>query len=131
MKTKTMMMAAAGYFILAGLGFTFLPEEIIRFFGAQANRFLLLIFQLLGATYMGLGMMSWVSRNSLVGGIYNRPLVLGNFLYFLLGAFASVKTAMHYSGDPLAIYIPIAVLHIIFALYFVYLLRVNPQPNKQ
>src|SRR5690606_25412296 len=101
MKTKIVMIMTALYFIVTGLGFTFLPEEIIRFFDTQTNRFLLLIFQLLGAAYLGLGMTSWISRNSLIGGIYNRPLVLGNFLYFLLGAFASVKTAMHYSGAPL------------------------------
>ena len=126
MNTKTLMIATVAYLGVVGFGLTFLPQEIITFFGAETNQTLVLVLQIMGALYLGFGMMNWMSKNSMIGGIYNRPLVLGNFLHFLVSAFALIKIVRHYSDNQFIAILTITILYSIFALCFGYLLKTNP-----
>ena len=38
-------------------------------------------------------MMNWMAKTVLIGGIYARPLAIGNFSHFLIGALALLKYA--------------------------------------
>ena len=82
MNTKILMITTALYLGIAGLGLTFLPEEIAIFFEGEANRTFILALQILGALYLGFGMMNWMARNSMIGGIYSRPLILEIYCTF-------------------------------------------------
>ena len=56
---------------LAGIGCLFLPAEIIRLYDPAAEDVQGLIVQLLGAGFLGFAALDWVSRQALLGGIYN------------------------------------------------------------
>lgn len=45
----------------------------------------LFIIQMMGGLYLALAMMSWMSKEKPTGGIYNRPLVMANFIHYLIG----------------------------------------------
>lgn len=126
MNTKILMIATAIYFGIVGFGLTFLPEGIAEFFGGETNVTLILALQILGALYLGFGMMNWMAKNSMIGGIYSRALVLGNLLHFLVSAFALLKVVGAYSGNQYVVIITISILYSIFTLCFGYLLRAAP-----
>lgn len=130
MNTKFLMIATAIYLGIVGFGLTFLPQEIAMFFEGEANQTFVLALQILGALYLGFGMMNWMAKNSLIGGIYNRPLVFGNLLHFLVSAFALIKVIGKYSENQFVVIITISILYSIFAICFGYLLRVNPLKTK-
>ena len=126
MNTKLLMMASAGYLVIAGFGLTFLPQEIADFFGAGTIQTLILAFQVLGSLYLGFGMMNWMSKNSLIGGIYSRPLILGNLLHFLVSAFALLKVVGKYADNQFVVIITVSIIYSIFTICFGYLLITSP-----
>ena len=127
LNTKILMLATAIYLNVLGLCLVFLPQEIASFFEVETNQTLILVLQLLGSLYLGFGMMNWIAKNSLIGGIYNHPLVLGNLLHFLVSTFAIFKIVKHYSGTQFIVIISIAFLYVIFTLCFGYLLKSSPK----
>ena len=130
MNTKILMISAAIYLGVVGFGLTFLPQEIAKFFEAEASHTFVLALQILGALYLGFGMMNWMAKNSLIGGIYNRPLVFGNLLHFLVSAFALIKVVGKYTENQFVVIITITILYSIFAICFGYLLSANPEKTK-
>ena len=126
MNTKILMIATAIYLGVVGLGLTFFPQEIAKFFEAGANQTFILALQILGALYLGFGMMNWMAKNSLIGGIYSRPLVFGNLLHFLVSAFALIKMVGKYSENQFVVILTISILYSVFAICFIYLLRTSP-----
>ena len=51
-------------------------------FGAQAC----------GVLYLGFAILNWMAKDDLIGGIYSRPVAMGNFLHFFTIAMALVKS---------------------------------------
>ena len=125
MNTKLLMTASAVILGVIGLGLSFIPKEIIEYLNLEPNIISTLAFQLLGAVYLGFGMMNWMAKGSTIGGIYNRPIAIGNFMHFGVGALALIKNVNNIE-DNQAIFISLAVLYSIFALTFAYVFRVNP-----
>ena len=78
---------------VSGIAFSFFPQEFLQIFNQPGSPLILLILQLLGALYLGFGMLNWMAKGALLGGIYHRPIALGNFMHFLVGGLAKVKTA--------------------------------------
>jgi hypothetical protein len=99
--TRPLMATSAAVMGAAGLGFTFLPEEIFDASGWSGGREAALPGQLLGALYLGFAILNWSARGNLLGGIYSRPIVLGNFLYFTVAALAMAKASL--TGSSIAI----------------------------
>lgn len=126
MNTKILMIVVSLYLGIVGFGLTFLPQEIAFFFENEVNQTFVLALQILGALYLGFGMMNWMAKNSLIGGIYNRPLIFGNLLHFLVSAFALIKMIKKYSENQFVVIITISILYFIFTISFGYLLRTNP-----
>ena len=125
MNTKLLMTASAVILGVIGLGLSFIPKEIIEYLNLEPNIISTLAFQLLGAVYLGFGMMNWMAKGSTIGGIYNRPIAIGNFMHFGVGALALIKNVNNIE-DNQEIFISLAVLYSIFALAFAYVFRVNP-----
>ena len=126
MNTKLLMTATALYLGIIGFGLTFFPQEIAVFFNSGTNHTFILTLQIFGSLYLGFGMMNWLAKNKLVGGIYNRPLVFGNLLHFLVSAFALIKAVGKYSEKQFIVILTISILYSLFAACFVYLLRKSP-----
>lgn len=91
MRTRLLMTASASAMAMLGLAATFLPQEILVYGGSEPTTLTVLLLQLTGAIYFGFAILNWMARGTLIGGIYGRPLTLGNFLHFTVGAIALLK----------------------------------------
>ena len=103
MKTKWLMAASAVVTALLGIALTFAPAEVLHSFGGVANAALSLVLQVAGAAFLGFAILNWMAKENTIGGIYNRPLALGNFLHFVAGAIAIIKFAIAGHRDPIVI----------------------------
>ena len=85
MNTKLLMTASSLVLGLAGIFALFAPDILLTTLGVpMANRLDVLI-QLMGALYFSMAMMNWTAKDSIIGGIYARPISLGNFAHFFSG----------------------------------------------
>lgn len=116
MNTKWLLTVSAIVLALFGVAGSFLPHELLAAFRAPSVGVLPVLIQLLGALYIGFAMANWTSRESLFGGIYNRPLALGNLVHFVAGAFALAKAAI--GDDAGAPTIVLAIVYGLFAIAF-------------
>ena len=91
MNSRLLMSVTAA--LLAGLGLTcsFAPQELLGLVGATASPALVLGVQALGAAWLGFALLDWHARGAPFGGIYGRPVALGNFLHFAVIALALAK----------------------------------------
>lgn len=124
MKKSRVLLAASGLTMaVAGLAGSFLPHEILRYAGVDATGVLPAIVQLHAAVLVGFGAMNWMSKDSLIGGIYGRPLVIGNLLHFVMGALALLKAVS--AGMP-AGFIGVTAIYALFAIGFGAMLFTSP-----
>ena len=83
--------------------------------GSIPDNATVLLVQMAGAVYLGFAMLNWMARGILIGGIYARPVALGNFLHFLMVAITLTKAAAAFAVVPLAIS---AAVFSVFAIWF-------------
>jgi len=116
MRTKTVMVASAVVMMVLGLGTTFAPQELLGAWGVAPLPVTVLVVQVAGALYFGFAIMNWMAKDVLIGGIYSRPLALGNFAHFFVMAGALVKAliAGHHEAPVWAG----AVVYVVFAWLF-------------
>ncbi|MDD2791669.1 MAG: hypothetical protein PHD73_00715 [Sediminibacterium sp.] len=116
MKSKYLMVASSSVAGFLGIATSFFPKEIVYGIGLIPKELPVLFVQITGALYFGFAILNWMAKDILIGGIYARPLCIGNFLHFLMGALALVKSAVKNPGSE---YIWIAAfLYSLFALLF-------------
>lgn len=94
MHTRLLMGASAAAMAAAGVGITFLPQELLRAAGVETTAAAVLLTQLLGALYLGAAALNWMSRGMHIGGIHARPLSMMNFFHFAIGGVALTKGAL-------------------------------------
>lgn len=116
MNTRLVMAASALVLGALGLSATFLPQEIAAYLGVPAEGALPLLIQVLGALYFAFAMQNWTAKDSLIGGIYNRPIALANLVHFVVGALALAKGAFAHPAD--TVIIAFAVVYALFAIAF-------------
>jgi hypothetical protein len=124
MNTKFLMIASAAFMVACGLVMQFFPHEMLRYLGADAAGIVPLLIQLAGALYIGFALMNWMAKTVLIGGIYARPLAIGNFAHFMIGALGLIKYALSNGASPV-IWV-IAVIYSIFAVLFGYVFMTHP-----
>lgn len=112
---------------LFGLAGTFLPEEIIRSFNIEYSPFSMILLQVIGGLYLGFALLNWFTRSSRIGGIYNRPVVLGNMLHFIVVAFAMIRQLIDQFNF---IFVLMTAIYVVFAIWFGYVLRSNPLKDE-
>lgn len=93
MNSRLLMIASAAAMAAIGLLLSFAPDEALAFSGQPTAGALPLLLQLAGALYLGFALMNWTAKGMVLGGIYGKALVLGNFLHFTMGALALLKGA--------------------------------------
>ena len=94
MNSRNLMIASAAVMAAIGLVLSFAPEETLSFFRQPVSGALPVLLQLAGALYLGFAFMNWMAKGSVLGGIYGRAIVMGNFLHFIIGALALLKVAI-------------------------------------
>jgi len=69
-------------------------------------------------------MLNWMARTNLIGGVYSRPVALGNFLHFAVGTVLLAKVLLG-GWTNIAVVIG-AVVYAVFALSFGVVLFTHP-----
>jgi hypothetical protein len=94
MNTKFLLGASAGLLAAVGCVLHFAPHEVLAAVGYPASGLAPVGVQLLGALYLGFAGLNWMAKGVRIGGIYARPLAMGNLLHFLTGAFTLCRYAL-------------------------------------
>jgi len=89
--TRLLMTASSMALGFAGIAASFAPEELLASVGAPAVQPLPVVIQLLGAMYVAFALTNWTAKDSVIGGIYARPVSIGNCAHFVTGALALAK----------------------------------------
>lgn len=104
---------------IAGTVLTFIPEELLLRTDGKAGEAAILLVSVTGAAMLGFGMMNYMGRNAIYGGIYGKPIILGNLLFHTVAAVHLIKFSMD-TNDTLMIYTAVAgALYFIFATGFI------------
>ena len=91
MNPRILMSFTAVTLGMLGVAATFGPDVLLARMGEPITPMLLVIVQLIGALYLGFAMLDWMARDNLIGGIYSRPVAIGNLVHFLVAGLAMIK----------------------------------------
>jgi hypothetical protein len=114
--TKLLMIGSSVLMLFFGVLMSFLPQELLGFGGGGANPLSILIVQAAGALYLGFAMLNWMARANLIGGIYSRPVSLGNLTHFWIVAAALLKAVAR--GQRSGLMLTTALVYAVFAVWF-------------
>ncbi len=120
MLAKPIMIGSSLVLGVLGLFASFAPQELLGIFALASTQPLPLLIQLLGAGYCGLALSNWFAKDSAIGGIYGRPLAMGNGLHFLMAAIALGKEVLGGGANSLLAFM--AIVFTSLALAFGWLL---------
>jgi hypothetical protein len=112
MHTRILLSSSAIFMATIGLALTFAPQEIL----GTTNPLQTIAAQLLGAATCGFALLNWMSKGTVMGGIYGRPLAMGNLAHFTAGGLALIKVAAQL--DPPGLFFTIAAVYLLFAALF-------------
>ena len=76
---------------LAGVFALFAPDALLYTQGSAPTGITSVLVQLMGALYFSFALMNWTAKDSLIGGIYARPVSLANFGHFFAGTLLLLK----------------------------------------
>lgn len=116
MKTNLLLAASALFMAVLGIAGSFLPQELLAAAGIAQSPALVILMQLHAAILLGFAMTNWMARGSAIGGIYNRPLAVGNAAHFVIGALAVAKAVI--DGERAPLIVAVAVIYAVFAIAF-------------
>ena len=113
--TARILLSSSALFMAAlGLIATFAPE---KFLGPGAIGFMTtLVTQIAGALYLGFAILNWMAKDNAIGGIYSRPVSLGNLLHFFAVAMALLRLVA--AGDHQSALWIITLIYAVFAVGF-------------
>ncbi len=115
--TRVLLTMSAVFLAILGLAAVFLPQESLAYLGAPQQGALPVLVQLLGAHYLAFALLNWMAKDSLIGGVYNRPVAMGNLGHFGIGTIVLLKGAV--GGDLPASSWIVCVVYALFAVWFV------------
>ena len=117
MNTKSLMTLSAMILAMIGISLIFLPNEILDYLELSVSETLQLLMQIIGSLYFALAILNWMSKGSLIGGIYGRPIAMANLTHFVIAGLALIKGIL---ANPSLSYViwSIAIIYSIFAIFF-------------
>lgn len=110
------MTASAVIMGVVGLLFIFIPAEIAHYFNLTPSNINILVLQTLGALYFSFAVLNWMGKANLIGGIYGKPVSMGNFAHFFIVSITIIKFV--FSHQTSIILWVTAFIYIIFAILF-------------
>lgn len=123
--TKTLLVASTIFNGMVGLLTSFLPQELLQRNGLSPSPINILLVQLLSAFYLGIAMINYLSKDAIIGGIYNRPILMGNIAYHGITSVILVKYIL--SQDTFSTtFITLTVVYCALSLGFLKLFFVVP-----
>ena len=106
-----------------GILLTFAPDIVMTYLNIDSNQTSLLLGQAIGGLYCGYGMLNWMTKESLIGGIYNRPIAIANFSHFLIVGLAIGKGLISNPGLPKGLWVAGGVYAVLGLLFIIILFR--------
>src|SRR5215204_4726954 len=113
---RQLLIASSAALALAGGAATFAPVELLDRLALAATGPVVIIVQLLGALYLAFAVTNWTAKGAPIGGIYSRPISLGNQLHFTVGAITLAKYVGTNGGSP--VLLGLLAAYLTFALGF-------------
>jgi Na+-driven multidrug efflux pump len=128
MNTKLLMTISALTMGGTGIILSFLPHELLNYLSSTTGTILdSLILQILGALYFAFAMVNWTTKANLIGGIYSRPIAIGNLTHFTIGALALIKG--YFSNHEMVI-LTLSIIYTVFAILFAIVFFRHPVKSK-
>ena len=124
------MTSSALFLAIIGILLSFLPNETVAHLNVEPNIITILFLKIMSALYLGFGILNWMAKGTLIGGIYNRPIAIGNLMHFGVGAIALFKIASNNQAHS-EIIISLTAVYVIFAILFAYVFRTNPTKTEK
>lgn len=115
MHSRVLMSTSAVFLAVLGFATSYMPDKVLGIHGSVPDMPTLLLVQMAGALYLGFAILNWTARGVLIGGIYARPVALGNFLHFAMVSVMLIKAAIVHGVVQLAIS---ATVFSVFAIWF-------------
>lgn len=128
MKTKVLMINSAIFMGVTGIALSFLPQEALKAIDIPVNGGTTLLLQIMGALYFGFAMLNWMAKGVLMGGIYARPLIIGNLAHFLIGSITLGKSLLSDFWLPVLV---VFIAYLLLAIGFGLALFKHPTNSKQ
>jgi Fe2+ transport system protein B len=125
MNTKILMTASALFLGIIGILLSFFPQEIANYLNFDTNLISILFLQILSSLYLGFGILNWMAKGNLIGGIYSRPLAIGNLMHFAVSAIAFIKITFKIQTN-FEFILSLTIIYSIFTLCFAYIFMTNP-----
>jgi hypothetical protein len=125
--TRILMILSAVFMAVLGLITSYFPDRVLETHGTVPDGPTMLLIQMMGALYLGFAILNWTARGVIMGGIYARPLALGNFLHFAMVAVMLTREAIQHGVIQLA---TSAVVFSAFAIGFGIVLFRPPAPAR-
>lgn len=125
MNTRLLMISSAIFLGAFGLVLSFAPHEVLQFFGAVIAQPVPVFLQLAGASLIGWALVNWFARGLIIGGIYARPLTLGNLVHFTAGALGLAKLIADGGSHPGLVFLCVG--YSVFCLCFGFLAFGKPR----
>lgn len=118
MNTKVIITVSAFFLGIIGLFFLFAPDETINLLNIKIDQSY--VIQLMGSSFIALGIIDWMAKSIVLGGIYGRAIIVGNLSNYLTGSFVLIDNASE------VISLIVLSVYIIFTLLFGILLFSDP-----
>lgn len=119
MNTKILMTFSSIILGVAGVFALFAPDALLAMHGAEGTPSLSLMVQLMGALYFSFALINWTAKDSAIGGVYARPVSLGNFAHFFAGAMILIRSQLSSDFNPLLL--TLLIIYVIFGALFYWL----------
>ena len=109
-------MASAILMGITGIILIFLPDEIADYAGLTSTNLPPLLLQVLGALYFSFALLNWMAKANLIGGIYSKPVAMGNFAHFFIAGLSIMKSAI--ANQNIIELWAVGIIYCIFAILF-------------
>lgn len=112
MTSRLISQTSALILLLGGGALLFAPAELLSALSPGFPASAAWVGQLLGAAWLGLAALNWLSRSAVLGGIYGRPVVFANLMLYFVGGLSVLRAAERAEFPPLlwAVIVPAAIL---------------------
>jgi hypothetical protein len=117
MNTNLLMTTSSLVLGLAGIFALFAPDILLTTLNVPSANPLEVLIQLMGALYFSIALMNWTAKDSIIGGIYARPISFGNFAHFFSGTLLLAKYVLS-NGFNLSIFLMLIAYTIFAALFY-------------
>ena len=131
MNTKIVMTISSIILGATGIILTFAPDIVVNNLSIETNPASLLLGQVMGGLYFGYSMLNWMTKESVIGGIYNRPIAIANFTHFLIAGLAICKGLISNPGLPKILWTACIVYVVLGFLFIIILFRQPVIANDQ